>query len=1359
MKKTSILIPEQIPAFVQELYAQDSGESLFILFMQTYYEWMEETKGTEYFIKNIESGFDVDEVFSNDNFSDFRKYFFSKFLHGIPQNILGNKKLFIKHSRDFFLNKGNNASYKFLFKILYNEDIEFFIPHTKVLTLSDSVKGKVSEDYKIHDSNYWQQFSYEIISEKVISEYRDIVSKILHPAGMKMFGKFKAEIEDTERTRAIISTIESILNIVIELNRRLYNSSEIEFSLRWPDIEESVSNKIYTDQNIPAYNILYGSSSGIQSGNNENLFDQNFLIWSEDFSNAAWVKSNATVAANFALAPDGTFTANRIVNSSGSDRLIRQEVEFLEDKRYSFSVWLRTLAKTPLKLNLVWNDGTVSDELEVIATAEWQRFSFEFMPENTATGNIYIHSHPDEESAEHSFLAWGAQLSREIMLPYVKTEAFSSGKTNLIIDSADITKNSWVRTNVDVEHTNEYDEVLENNSTAGSIYSILQRVNGITSTGNYVLSTYLQKQGSAQWVRLYVQYSNSGYFVCWFDLENGVKGTENGCAGTIEDAGNGFYRCTIESTAFVSSVSFTEIVPYIEIRSVGADNGTTKTGSAWVDGFRIYGTQFFRKSLHQRDVEYLRADSSVNYSTVVSKINLKPLGLSFPTDTLNGFNIHVFDGKENLLTNSELFSVANWIKSNVTLTDDDETSPTGTGNATKVVCNNSTSSQSITQALNWSAPESSDGGFYVGSVYVLAGSLTEVKLLLQHSGVSFIRYLFDLDTQTVTYDGGDISATWKDHGATIEDMGGGWLRCSVYGYGLLDSSVKEFVIVPSENGGQGVAGDGSKFFHIWGAQVSRSEKNIYTVTEYNPYISNRNYGGKILKFENNGIFLTVYVDGHFPNRFDNTMEYIISKSTKFENGVMRNSLSESSTNLDLNESDVIGKNLLVSSNGFYRNALNTSPFNFSLEMSSLESNTTLVSLNEPDPAGGNSANLISFDDASSYRYKRFTYVMPPIGDIIGIKHTVSVWLWSPNKTKIGIRLANGTTGEADDSFVTIDLTNKPTRYLLSRTFGNSSESIDFGLENRASILGGSALDTGDVYVWNLELLSGDEIENTTNLNSGWRKKNVTCSQSDNINSPYSISNEYSIYETVEDGEHYLEQGVPGFSAGRTYNFSGFMKSLGNPAVDFYVIHIGEGTNASLVRATISGTPQINNVIGPNLSGAQLTDVGDDWYRISFNYTPSEDVVDMRFRVALLLDSSTASYTGNTSRGIALWNLRVSEDSQINYSELEGKEIEIISGVGRGQTNVVSKFFGYDNFVPSSYQIYDDIRNLCIFENDWNVIPNHTSVYKVKRKDYSSFFDSAMFDVNDYIQDYYIDEDDIVARMKKIRTEIDTNLKY
>ena len=49
----------------------------------------------------------------------------------------------------------------------------------------------ISSEKKLIDSNFYQDYSYSLRSTKQLSEYKPTVEKIVHPAGMKMFGELR----------------------------------------------------------------------------------------------------------------------------------------------------------------------------------------------------------------------------------------------------------------------------------------------------------------------------------------------------------------------------------------------------------------------------------------------------------------------------------------------------------------------------------------------------------------------------------------------------------------------------------------------------------------------------------------------------------------------------------------------------------------------------------------------------------------------------------------------------------------------------------------------------------------------------------------------------------------------------------------------------------------------------------------------------------------------------------------------------------------------------------------------------------------------------------------------------------------
>jgi len=53
--------------------------------------------------------------------------------------------------------------------------------------------GFLSDSKKIIDSDYYQDFSYSIKNEKQLNEYSELINKLLHPSGLKLFGEFTPE--------------------------------------------------------------------------------------------------------------------------------------------------------------------------------------------------------------------------------------------------------------------------------------------------------------------------------------------------------------------------------------------------------------------------------------------------------------------------------------------------------------------------------------------------------------------------------------------------------------------------------------------------------------------------------------------------------------------------------------------------------------------------------------------------------------------------------------------------------------------------------------------------------------------------------------------------------------------------------------------------------------------------------------------------------------------------------------------------------------------------------------------------------------------------------------------------------------
>ena len=88
----------------------------------------------------------------------------------------------------------------------------------------------------------------------------------------------------------------------------------------------------------------------------------------------------------------------------------------------------------------------------------------------------------------------------------------------------------------------------------------LSRQDSVFANGQSTTKSCYFRAGTASWVFLYTIGRNatdtSPIGIVWFDLANGLVGTEDSATGTITDAGNGWYRCSLsmDTPAWTSSI-------------------------------------------------------------------------------------------------------------------------------------------------------------------------------------------------------------------------------------------------------------------------------------------------------------------------------------------------------------------------------------------------------------------------------------------------------------------------------------------------------------------------------------------------------------------------------------------------------------------------------------------------------------------------------------------------------------------------------------------------------------------------------------------------------------------------------------
>ena len=144
-------IPKQVPSFIED------DHPLFVKFVEAYFEYIERENGPVSFVRNalnyIDPSVAMDEFITN---------FFEE-MKDIPQDILANKQLLAQHVFELFQAKGTIKGYQLLFRILFNEDIEVYLPKFDLLRPSD---GKWVRDHIIR-STISQGNPFDLIGKEI----------------------------------------------------------------------------------------------------------------------------------------------------------------------------------------------------------------------------------------------------------------------------------------------------------------------------------------------------------------------------------------------------------------------------------------------------------------------------------------------------------------------------------------------------------------------------------------------------------------------------------------------------------------------------------------------------------------------------------------------------------------------------------------------------------------------------------------------------------------------------------------------------------------------------------------------------------------------------------------------------------------------------------------------------------------------------------------------------------------------------------------------------------------------------------------------------------------------------------------
>jgi hypothetical protein len=323
------------------------------------------------------------------------------------------------------------------------------------------------------------------------------------------------------------------------------------------------------------------------------LVPYNLLTWSEDFTNAAWIK-NTTVTANTTIAPNGKLTADTW-NVVDNLTILRPTISYGAGS-YTFSIYVKKLTTNTGTLRFTIVADGVTTFVVFTPTTEWARYETTITA-NTSFTNIQVRGN----TLVGDVAIWGAQLVEGTQAKdYFATETrlniprldYSLGscpsllvepqRTNLLTWSEQFDNASWVKLNATITANSiaspsgvvNADSFIDNSNNTSHVFfkDVLPSSTGV------ITGTIYMKNNNRRFavVSICTGVGGSIRYSAVVDLQNGIITQNNSLnsptntSSSIESVGNGWYRVSV-------ALNCTTTVPASNYMVVATSNTGTPT--------------------------------------------------------------------------------------------------------------------------------------------------------------------------------------------------------------------------------------------------------------------------------------------------------------------------------------------------------------------------------------------------------------------------------------------------------------------------------------------------------------------------------------------------------------------------------------------------------------------------------------------------------------------------------------------------------------------------------------------------------------------------------------------------------------
>ena len=354
----------------------------------------------------------------------------------------------------------------------------------------------------------------------------------------------------------------------------------------------------------------------------------NLLLQTQEFDNAAWTKSNSTVTANATVAPDGTSTADKLVEAATTSSHYVLRAATVTTAAHVFSVYAKAGERSFVSLAFdglqAWFNlatgavGTIEAGLTaaIVSVGDgWYRCSVIRTVTVAGSKSSVIYSATADNAVSYTgngtsgIFIWGAQLEQAATATtYTRNNGgvyparfdydpatlapkgilIEEQRVNLVLQSETFDNASWSKSGSTVtanattspDGTANADKLAEN-ATSGTHW-VLQSV---TTTAVAHTATAFMKASERTWGLMRLRDSTGTDRFAWFNLATGAVGTvQTNLTASITSFGNGWYRCSITISAALAGSC-----PYV-IGPSTADNVVTYVGTDG-SGIFLWGAQ------------------------------------------------------------------------------------------------------------------------------------------------------------------------------------------------------------------------------------------------------------------------------------------------------------------------------------------------------------------------------------------------------------------------------------------------------------------------------------------------------------------------------------------------------------------------------------------------------------------------------------------------------------------------------------------------------------------------------------------------------------------------------------------------